>query len=673
MIYTGTEIEAAEVWAYIENAQAVLRPYVETPLQIQQAILGPSFGAGGYGSKSEMGARRDDPDNHHYEMMTRLISEMAYSAPRWTVTSRTGAGRRDYLMGIQSGLNRWSAQQELHKLAQRQAVDYQTGWACSVMTVGSNDVMQRRSQRARAIPRSLYREGGAIADMSAIGEAHATWPKHVRKSMQDLVWDMEADSWDERKWTAHRVRMDRRELLEIARKNPSQGWDLEAIMDLEINTSNRMNIGEKVENELGSPIIDQYRQTVEFWEVHMLDYRLPDADDYENELGRETNGTLITIAGGKPNGVRLRKDRPYAGPRQGLHRVSGAYWIGDERVPLSHSVAVERQVRDLNDIARAIRTGAQKYRRVVLYDPNIGNLKSRLKNSGDEMLVPYPGLMAEGKPAVVSLEMGGITPQMLTWFGIARDRLDRVSGHMDTDSGQSQANVTATVGSLAAMGSSARRAGSVQGWHDHQGWIGRSGAFYLINDEGVAFTMDGREAENIARELGLDQPGTLPAETALDMGLFGEAASRPAWIPGEAMIFKGGQADIDLDELAVDFDVSSGQHKSQQQRYVETNNAIGGLINMLPVIAQTPEGVDWKAVLDLLGSVQEIPGFSDLIDVQVLSDSDLRSMPEVNLATTAGADSGGAPSVLNVAGLASGSGGGGQRQTAAAPALGGAE
>ena len=70
MIYDGTKLDPNEIYAYLENAQATLRPYIETPLRIQKAILGPAYG----------NAHGDDVDNA-FTMGTAIRAGTSARAP----------------------------------------------------------------------------------------------------------------------------------------------------------------------------------------------------------------------------------------------------------------------------------------------------------------------------------------------------------------------------------------------------------------------------------------------------------------------------------------------------------------------------------------------------------------------------------------------------------------
>ncbi len=653
MIYGDPKKAASELWAHIDHSRQVMARYAESPLKIQRAIHGVH-----YGFTSDVahlaGTTRDDPDNHHYEMMTRMLPEMAMRKPRWHIGSRASDVRRDYLLGIKTAMDRWSTTQDSFRDMQRQAVDYLSGWCSSVVTMGSDDFRREPGKRrGRQRIRSRYRDKGMIADIDPRHEARGSWPKHVRKAILDLVWDMEVDRFEDRRWSAHKVRIDRRELLRWAKNDPDGGWDLDAIKNMPTNRSEFDEAYAEVPRDRGTheaPGVDQWQEMVVFWEMWIPGYRDDEkADRVEAELGRETHGTLFTISmhgDAKTGGVFLREHRPYCGPRTGPHVVSGAYWIGESKVPLSHMVAVERQVQDLNNIARAIRRNAERYKRVLLVDPEAGDTSRYIAATPHDHIVRVPGLMRDGKPAVVPVEIGGITDQMLQWYSLSRERVDRVSGFIDTDAGQAASDVTATVGSLAAAGAAARRGGVIQGWHNHLDEVGVRAAHFLINDEGVAIELDGEAAASIAQELGLDQPGTLPPEVAMDLGV--DPATQPAWRPGEPMLFRGGQMDLDVDELALFAEPHSLRYRDENQRALQLEQAVAQLVGLLQPISQTADAVEWRQVLDLLGQSKDIPGFADLVNLEALGASEVGADAKVLPATASSTGTDKSPASITI-------------------------
>ena len=425
----------------------------------------------------------------------------------------------------------------------------------------------------------------------------------------------------------HRMVLDRAKLLRIAQDGVGDGYNLDAIRAL-----SKIDLSDDRKGKSG---VLSLRDLVGVWEVWFPDWRLDEADELEERAQIKTHGTLVTVADGPSGGVVVREPRPYYGYRTGPYVIGGMIDHPEYSVPTSPCVMAHPAAVELNAVAAACVNGARNYKRLMLVDSAAQDVAKKLRVAPHDFVVEVPGLLQEGKPAVIVVELGGVTDQMLMARAAQMERYERVSGLSETRRGRAQSGATATGDLIADQGADKRLVRLERPWDEFVAEVYKRAAFFMYDSRDVVFSFGPEESAQVARELGLDQPGTLPPEMREELGADETA---PAWQDGEELYFRGGKgSEGSFDDLDISVDVSSQRKPDDPAQAAAVAGFTSELMQLLPAMGQVSEGIDWAAMLADLAESKGVPHMARYVDVAaLLGRPELREM-QVDMASTVGA------------------------------------
>lgn len=498
-----------------------------------------------------------NPENHAHEYLSLTISKLIFDNPRFRGRARRSRFSGAVAKAIQHSMNRWAEETDYRTHLSRVAVDMSFFFGASVV------------QLAPA-------PGENAKDKSCIH-----WPKAVRISPRRFIMDPTCEHWKEARYLGHMLVDDLDDLIEKAEANPDQGWDLKAIRGLA--------------PDAGTPALPRDRETkngptrkeIVYYEIWVKGKQL------EGEPGPEKgfNGCLYTLAvtadeTGTASATQICKPRMQFGPRNGRYTVYGAYNVPDEPYPLSPLMAVEAQAADLNDHARVMSQSARQYKRAVLVNSADKSLVQKLTKNPDMLVIPVKGLQAN---EVVTVEMGGVTDQMLKHYGISQDRLNRMLAMGAAQKGNPDPDVSATADTIADESMGARQALIKRQFSDgveHEASIAAWDVYY---EDRVTVEFDD--------------------EAKQDIGLPGVKA----W-QGEPSF--NTETGTTFEDLELELEPYSMERVSDAVMKAQAQQALQILMTLVPIIPQTASFVDWSDVLQRAGDAMNDPGFGDSIDVE---------------------------------------------------------
>lgn len=511
-----------------------------------------------YKGESIPGVNEDDPENHAFEWISSTVPRMAYSNPKWAFTSKRPGMAGVVVDALRRGMNRWTRDVNLKRDCEVLAVDYSFCWFAALVTLEPRPGMHQP-------------------------EDPVMWPQVYRLGPKEFFMDPRAKRQEDARYQGHKYIRDKEDLLDEARENPGMGWNLEVLEELQA--------GEEVEEfHQGTEDVSHHekaapdRQEVVLREVWVPEHELDDAPGSAAGF----HGTIFTLVSGcgsegdsKPRFARA--PRPFYGHRSGPYALTGSYTVPDDPWPMSALVAVDSQVKDMNNHARAAKNSANSYKKLVFVDNAMDrDLADKVKNTPDSFVVPVVGL---DRNAVVEVEVGGISQTQLEYLFMSRDRLERNSGMSEAAKGNTSGATATEV--AAADRASETRMGFVSGkYEDGIIQIGRKVAYYLYADDEIVFPMSGEDA----RELGLNEP----------------------WFRGGGMEGSG----YGYDDLEIDMEPYSMARISEavlQQRTMQVTEIATGIA---PLVPQMP-WVNWKLVLKRLGESTHTPDMEDIINVDL--------------------------------------------------------
>ena len=505
------------------------------------------------------GVREDDPENHAFEWISQTVPRMAYDNPRFSFTTKRPGLAGLVVDALRRGLNRWSRDVNLRRDLEVMAVDYSFAWAACMVCVEARPGMHQ-------------------------AEDPVFWPQVYRLSFKEFFLDPRAKRYEDARYMGHKFIRDKDDLLEEA-KDPDSGWNLEMIQDMEpgeeVETFHKG--GEEGTREEGLDNNTPNRNEIVLREVWVPEYELDDSPG--SDMG--FHGTIFTVVAGQSaddDGAQfIRKPRPFYGDRTGPYAMFGSYTVPDDPWPMSSLAAVDGQVKDMNNHARAARNSADQYKRLVFVDNAMDrDLADKVKDTPDSFVVPVAGL---DKNAVIEVEIGGLSQTQLDYILMVRDRLERNSGMSEAQTGNTS-GATATEVAVADRASETRM-GFIHGkFEDGVKQIARKVAFYLFSDDEIVFPLGSEDAA----ELGMDNP----------------------WFAGGGAEGSG----FTFDDLEIDIEPYSMTRVSEailQQRTMQTTEIV---TQFAPIIPQMP-WVNWKLVLKNLGEATHNPDLEDMVNVDM--------------------------------------------------------
>jgi len=373
----------------------------------------------GSGYCQGQGKQQELLENHYAEYLSLVLPRLVYDNPRVRVRSRRPASQGSAAKAMQHAINRWVRDTHYYDHLQAVAQDLLMGFGISMVVSEPSPFFERNEEYDIRLPR-VYR-----IDQSR------------------FVLDPLATTWADAKWYGHSVIVDKNTLLQEAEEHPEE-YDRAAIEQL--NGMQIEDIPERQGRESGLE-----RDELLVYEIWAPGEELKDGQGPEKGY----NGVVYTVikgAGESGDDQKwIRKPFEYYGPASGRYVMHGAYRVPGSPWPLSPMQMVKAQVEELDAHVKASSRSARKYKRIIMVGSS--EIAKKIKNTEHDLVVTVPTFT---KDEVHSVEIGGLTDQMVQYLAIARDRLDRNSGINDAQRGNVTGTGTATENSIASDASTVR-------------------------------------------------------------------------------------------------------------------------------------------------------------------------------------------------------------------------
>ena len=536
--------DLASVRQEIDSAEKFRDDHLKEWRSLIERFHGPAF---------RESSQPEDPENFVHEYVALLLPRIVHDNPKIRCKSARPITQAVAAGVMQVALNRWCKMTKARTTLERIATDMLLGFGVGMIV---NE------------PRKGYRAGD---------DAEPYLPRLYRLSPDRFFIDPAATSAEDARYMGHCWVIDKDDL--IKQSEEEEGWDTEMIQSL---TSN-MGVDELRDRGMKRNIPDRSELVV--YEVWVPEVREEDVEVIDDKTGINMfNGTIYTMMKHQTSSTEkskvgfVREPRSYVGPRSGPYQVFGIYTVPDDPYPLSPIVALIPQMNDVNAHLRAMKYNASAYKRIIAVDSRNPKLAQDIRDRDDLYVVLSDGIDAS---QVVPIEVGGITPQMVQYAGMAQDRLDRVSGINDAMRGNIGGQATATEVSVADSASGLRISHIKRQFQESVNEVIKTVAWFMFHDGKISFP------------LGADG---IPLLGASPEPVFNQSAM--------VGIFD----DLDFEIEAMSMERVSEQ--MVQRRALEMLQIIG---NLSQAVIQSPH-VKWKEVMSLVGDAMNIPNLEDLID-----------------------------------------------------------
>jgi hypothetical protein len=555
------EIQSAEEW--IEGFFADWDSRMER-------YKGPAWRPGGvkHGRAGEDDEETFDRENFAQEWVANYSSHLVLGNPRVRMTTSRSGDERTIVKAHELAENRWIRETNMRALDEKLAVDF--GFHRFVcLTLPSLDETDSDKD-----------------DMKG-------WPSAKRISpRKSYVYDTAAIDKEEELWRGHKSIHQKHELLERARANPDEGWDIEEIQAL----TEEYRVEEVRGGERGRGSAPK-RNEVVLYSIWMRDYKPTRADRtfhgskaWDRQLRRGAWLTLGVVGGKRSRW--LRQPFPYWGHPRGPYVVCDGYYVPDEAVGLAQIIAIDAEVQELNLHVRAESYAMSKFKNGVFVDGSDPEFMDKVQMFEDQFVVGIDGL-DDVQKKVMPIQFGGSTPEHRIHNQMLRDRVTRRGGITDVQRGQTDPNVTATADQLADQGSQNR--------------VGFIASKFIA---GIREILD-----NVSVYLAFGESKTRLGPEAR------RSLKDPQGRPAEDVVYNGGISSKEEADwffsLGIEIEpYSMGQTSEalEQQRVLQMMNTIAVL---LPMMAQFPF-VMWDDLIETLGEMLNMPNLSDFFDPQAL-------------------------------------------------------
>ena len=498
-------------------------------------------------------------ENHYYEYISLVVPRLVFDNPRVRVTTRRPGTQDVVAKAIRHGLNRWIRDTKFRKILTELATDMLFSYGVGLITEEENKGLRPKKD--------------------VIDEATPMWPTCTRIPQERFIIDPVATSWEDARFMGHKWIRDKEDLIQQAKDNPDEGWDLEAVKGLS-TTTDAGHLGRKKNDD-----------TPDREEVVCYEIWIPEIDT-KDSLGGSAgfHGSIYTLAvisegsNDEKKAAFIREPRPYYGPRWGPYVMFGVYGVPSSIYPLSPLIAIEGQIEELNRHAESASRSAEQYKRLIFVDDTDPKFVQRVKDGTHHFVIPVNGLE---KQRVVQAEIGGMTPAQLQYLQVARDRLDRNSGISDAQRGNIEGRGTATEVTVAAEASTIRLAFMKQQFSDAVEKVLQTVAWFFYHDDRVVLPL-GPEAE---RDLGVPEP----------------------WLVGGEHDPESGATFDDLELEIEPYSMERSTEGTQQQKMMQLVNVI---LETAPLVPQLPY-VNWDELYHRLGDTFNQDDLGSLIDVNI--------------------------------------------------------
>ena len=518
-----------------------------------------------HGVAYDSGLGESDRENHAYSYETWLKHQLVFANPRVTVRSKAGAGATDSATAIQHALNRWVRDVNLRSVLLDVVQDHLFCWGVAYVTCGGNPAL-----RFTDVPEAFDPEGEPLS----VSEFDPLMPKVERLSFRDWGIDHAAKSVREARYMFHKEVWHKDELKSYAEAHPDEGWNLEAI-DALPTMSGAKELGR------GSKDVPDREEVVLyfFWDRYGQAPEVPWDSSEEPTPEYGYNGCLHTLAmvpsksgdDDATSGGFVRETVPFYGPADGPYVLFGAHKVPDEIYPLSPLAAVKSQLDDLNDIDASILENIKEMKNLMIYDVSDVVTAQAIQEGKHGHYLGIPGFNPQ-QPAVVPMQVGGISPDMLAARNDRRQLLMDVSGFDQQQRGSAGASGTATAAAIADSNADMRTAGLKQTCYDATREVLMRAAYYIHYEQDVV------------------------------MPIGDEAQAEDIWYRAEGL---GG---VPLEALELEIEVDSMERVAPDVQQARTMQLHQMMLESMPMMIQFPPPLyDWKAHWDAIGDQLNVP------------------------------------------------------------------
>lgn len=566
------------------------------------------------------------PENHTFEWLSLVLPKVIFSNPRVRVSGRFSGVDEDIARRMTAGINHTLRMQKGLRHLKDMFVNMSSGFAVGQVRIAAMPTSGMSTLERRALS---FKPMMPIIDRI---------PPHR------FVYDSEADDFERMRFMGHMWRADKEDLMK------SEEYDSEIVA--------LMTPGEGKDRYHQNRKKADLKERQDREEVFGYDIWVPEAEiqDEEKRESGKYHGMIYTVAvsataRGQSEPVFLKGPVPYYGPPSGPYHLFDAYPVPDVPLPLSPLAATWDQVNELNNHAKSVSRSSRNYKRLIVVGNSNSKNAQKIVDTPHGHVVEIEGALDESK----ELEFGGPSQLQITMLDLMRERRDRSTGLSDQSRGpltSGQANASATAVADNANMRDARLSFIEQQFHEGVVAILEKMAWFLYNNEFVAFRMDTEaalqlhprpkglpdegEAENLVmaefREKGLIE--TFSTEDFL--GRYEEVRKALRWNPASAFptddllkvseesegLYKGQS----LFELSggipfeyFDFEIEpysmSRTDQAMLQKRAQDRVTITSKIAM--TMAQTP-WVKWDDLLGAWGESNNDSSFRDIIDMQML-------------------------------------------------------
>lgn len=519
-------------------------------------------------------------ENFFHDWESMILPRLVYANPRVKATTEVLGVLSDDVEALHWGLNSWILATDLRKfLADGPFRDMQYHWGVTATTIE---------------PRKGLVPVEDTQDSEAPGVPHM--PHVYRLEPRDYFEDSLARTRDAIRFQGHRWVRDREDIEREAEEDGID-WNLDLLHNMEVPA----NYDER-------PVDRLERDEVVGYEVWVPEYELDDSPGPKKGF----HGTVFTL----PAGLRSSDDpdlvewllppKPYFGPPSGPYTMYGVYTVAGDPKPLGPLVALYTQIEDVNVQADVMHRSASSYKRMV-FVMNAANKLAEQVKSGEHDYVFDGTLDPDGQ--IVSVEVGGVTEQMVGVSNIVTERLERLSGYSDAQRGMVSGRGTATENAIADQKSDIK-----VGWIQQQAESAlienlTKVAWYMWHSSKVAFGIDPAI---------LGEMGHTPE---IAMGEDGEPLTdeqgRPKVLRPQAM-YRGGtkSKDVSFEDLRLEIEPYSMQRTNERLQQEQAAQAAQFILATAPLIPQTPY-VRWKELYDFLGDGWNISDMGRFVDEEM--------------------------------------------------------
>ena len=389
--------------AEIEASKAQLQPHLETLDAEQLATCGI-----GYGDVADNAEIPNDPENHSQSYLSEFLSVTAMGLPQCVINAHGEDWPEDRALLLEMACNEIATQGGMREFVRRTATDF------------------------------CYRAANAVCSLKPVrdydgSDKPAALPTTHRLAFDEYLEDSTAVGAERKRWKGHRVARDVDDVIADARKHKGLGWDLSALESIK----DTLPRDERSVTKRQSSV--ERRQLV-YWVMWEPGFQIAKDERVNGTLHYVLDKTMPQDR--SQADAMIRKSEGWYGSRIGPYAHAGATIIGDLHIELSPLVASASQAKYVNDIARAIRDGVNRYKSntVVRGDDMYGLLHAAL--NGD--MIRAPEGQSDVRTMLAQVQSGGAPQEMLVAFEMAKQSLQRGSGIYDTRQGDTSQDTTAT-------------------------------------------------------------------------------------------------------------------------------------------------------------------------------------------------------------------------------------